>query len=84
MLNIVDREGCILSKDTLCRVLNMHIDMLQYNSIISAIPYERKGLIKRKINSIKIHEMNQGNEPDILIKHKYKPIFKIPSKEVYM
>ena len=81
--DIIENQCKIISKFSLEEKLGNRISILRYMSIIKAIPTNWKDKIKKIDNNLVLDSLIIGDEPHIKIKHKFKTLEKINSKDLY-
>ena len=84
MLDLIDNDGSIISRDSMSQLLGQDLNYLKYVSLKSAIPKQWKKLLKMEIKSINKEEIAISDEPYIKINNNMKPITKTTNKELYL
>ena len=80
LLDILDNKSCILKRDSLNQKLDSNINILLYNSIVTAIPSQWK----TKLNQEEfINFKRWSDDISITINYKWIPLYKIFSKQIY-
>ena len=72
------QDKTLLSKKDLCRLYNINISQMDYNSILASIPKKWKSIIKHDDTDLNLSESNM-----FFIRKINKNILKVSNKEVY-